>query len=76
VEWTSTETKDNGTKVYHRRVSRIMRDSAGRQRFEDGQDEASPQAAQAAVVRLYDPTLGPRTGRQACRNLGVSPAKA
>ena len=56
VEWTSTETKDNGTKVYHRRVSRIMRDSAGRQRFEDGQDEASPQAAQAAVVRLYDPT--------------------
>ena len=56
VEWTGTETKDDGTKVYHRRVSRIMRDSAGRQRFEDGQDEASPQAAQAATVRLYDPT--------------------
>ncbi len=56
VEWTSTETKADGTKVFHRRVSRIMRDSAGRQRFEDGQDEADPQAAAVPTVRLYDPT--------------------
>lgn len=56
VEWTSTETKADGTVVNHRRVSRIMRDSAGRQRFEDGQDEADPQAGAASTVRLYDPT--------------------
>jgi hypothetical protein len=56
VEWTETETKADGSKVYHRRVSRIMRDSAGRQRFEDGQDEADPQAAVAPMVRLYNPT--------------------
>jgi len=57
VEWTSTETKADGTVVNHRRVSRIMRDSAGRQRFEDGQDEAGPQAGAAPAVRLYDPTI-------------------
>lgn len=56
VVWTRTETKADGTVVNHRRVSRIMRDSAGRQRFEDGQDEAGPQAAEAPTVRLYDPT--------------------
>ena len=55
VEWTSIETKVDGTKVYHRRISRILRDAAGRQRFEDGQDEASPQAGDAPAVRLYDP---------------------
>ncbi len=55
VEWNSTETKADGTTVNHRRVSRIMRDSAGRQRFEDGQDEAGPQAAEPPTIRLYNP---------------------
>jgi hypothetical protein len=55
VEWTSTETKSDGTVVIHRRVSRIMRDSLGRQRFEDGQDEAGPQAGENPTVRLYNP---------------------
>lgn len=55
VEWTSTETKGDGVEVHHRRVSRIMRDSAGRQRFEDGADEAASDGS-VPPVRLYDPT--------------------
>jgi len=57
VEWTSTETTTDGNKLYHRRVSRILRDSAGRQRFEDGIDEADSKPNEVPAIRLYDPTL-------------------
>jgi hypothetical protein len=56
VEWTSIETKPDGTQVHHRRVSRVLRDSAGRQRFEDGEDEAVYRPGAVPGVRLYDPT--------------------
>ncbi|MDR3746022.1 MAG: hypothetical protein P4K80_07835 [Acidobacteriaceae bacterium] len=55
VEWTSTETPAEGNPIYHRRVSRILRDSLGRQRFEDGPDEAGPHAGESPTVRLYNP---------------------
>jgi len=56
VEWTSTETKADGSVVNHRRLSQILRDSAGRQRFEDGADEAVYTPNELPAVRLYDPT--------------------
>ncbi len=80
VEWTGTETKADGSKVYHRRISRILRDSAGRQRFEDGQDETSPQAGQAPTVRLYDPithlfaSLDSATGQAKISTMGATSA--
>jgi hypothetical protein len=55
VEWTSTETPAEGNPIYHRRITRIMRDSLGRQRFEDGQDEVGPHAGENPAVRLYNP---------------------
>jgi hypothetical protein len=82
VEWSSTETQPDGTKVFHRRISRILRDSAGRLRFEDGQDESTPQAGQAPTVRLYDPisrlfaSLDSATGVAKISTMGYTSAAA
>jgi hypothetical protein len=54
VEWTSTEVKPDGAEVHYRIVSQVMRDAAGRQRFEDVLDDGKDTVS-APIVRLYDP---------------------
>lgn len=74
VVWTSTETRPDGTPVQHRIVSKVMRDAWGRQRFEDGVDEAASQVGVDPGVRLYDPTTHWFTHLDATRGVAdISP---
>jgi tetratricopeptide (TPR) repeat protein len=57
IESIRIETLANQTHITHRILSRTMRDSAGRQRFEQGKDEAFYPSPSPPDVRIYDVVL-------------------
>lgn len=54
IESIRIETLANQTHITHRNLSRVLRDSAGRQRFEQGKDEAFYPSPSAPDIRIYD----------------------
>jgi hypothetical protein len=54
IESIRTETLGDQTHIKHRILSRVLRDSAGRQRFEQGKDEAFYPLLSPPDVQIYD----------------------
>jgi hypothetical protein len=54
IELIRIETLADQTHINHRILDRVLRDSGGRQRFEDGKDEASYPSQSPPDIRIYD----------------------